>query len=62
MTSVTIEVVALTLASASWNSFQKFSTEAELYHIISGLLASHLCLHSSKYLSEGTPFDIIRFI
>lgn len=62
MTLVTIEVVALTLASASWKSFQNFSTEAELYRIVSGLLARHLCLRSRKCLSEGTPFDIIRFI
>lgn len=61
MTSVTIEVVALMLASTSWNSFQDFSTEAELYHIISVSLTGHLCLHSI-YLSEGTPFVIIGFL
>lgn len=60
MTSVTTEAVAFTLLSASWKSFRNFSTEAELDHIVSGLLTRHLFLHSSKYLSEGKTSDIMR--
>lgn len=42
--------------------FQNFSTQSILYHIFSELLASHLYLCSSKYLSEGASFDIKTYL
>lgn len=72
MIVVTTEIVALTLASASWHGCQDFSTEPELYHIISGLLANPLCLkilirmdtfwYYKNYLRTDLSFLAVNFL